>query len=108
MRRRERTIHFIRTIFRADNQDGPIAVSFGAQSMLDEEKCEVIIQPIQWNIKCDGIQPPSQFTLKEFDTEMPENFDQCQCSVITKKGKQCKRMTYHESGVCWQHRISKK
>jgi len=32
-----------------------------------------------------------------------ENYSKVQCSAITKKGTQCKRMTKSPNGYCWQH-----
>ncbi len=65
---REQTIHFLRNLSKTITEDGPLAISFGAQSMYDEENGEIIFQPADWDI-CAVNHPPVQFKLKDFNTE---------------------------------------
>lgn len=102
---REQAIHFFRNLSPTSTEDGPLAVAFGAQSMYDEDNGEIIFQLANWDI-CAVEQPPFQFKLKDFDTETLGSTRRC-CS-LTKRGLCCKRLTFHESGTCWQHRLCKK
>jgi hypothetical protein len=100
---REQTIHFLRNLSKTSAEDGPLAISFGAQSMYDEENGEIIFQPANWDI-CAVQHPPFQFKLKDFDTEALPMGSTHRCSSLKKRGLRCKRLTFHEFCTCWQHR----
>lgn len=86
---REKAIHDILKLCRTHSAEGPLAVSFGAQSLYEEIKGEIVIQLAHWDI-CSAVHPPMQFTLKDCITE---KCSKRLCSSLTKRGSRCKRMT---------------
>jgi hypothetical protein len=92
---REHVIHILRKHCMANSSDGPLAVSFGAQSLYEERKGEIIIQLVHWDI-CNIEHLPLQFTLKDCSTEVSPGSKRY-CCALTRRGLPCKRMTFHES-----------
>jgi hypothetical protein len=103
---REKAIHDIRMLCRTHPAENPSAVSFGAQSLYEEIKGEIIIRPAHWDI-CNVENPPLQFTLKDCNVDTASVGSKQRCSSLTKSNLRCNRMTFHESSVCWQHRIKR-
>jgi hypothetical protein len=110
---REAAIHFILKVYHENKNDGPIAISFDAQTTLDNFGGNLVISPLNWH-KCDVTNPPSSFILNDCDTSVTsktsdlENqgvLSSIQCTASTKKNKRCLRKTFHSSSVCWQHRV---
>ncbi len=98
---REKLLSVIKRAIGDCIDDGPVSVSFGAQSIYDDDKSGIILQVDHWDL-CTEAEPPRTIFMKDFDTFAgPKR----QCSAFAKSGVQCTRKTYHESGECWQHRI---
>ena len=94
---RELVIHILLKLCEEHSSDGPFALSFGAQSLYEERNGEIIFQPVRWDI-CNVDHPPFQLTLKDYDASA---VSKRRCTASTKRGKNCKRMTFYESALSW-------
>lgn len=81
----------------------PIVVLYLPNYTVENVRTSSIVSS-RWEV-CKVADPPSEFVLPDCFQSLSIPCFKHRCSALTKKGLQCTRGTFHESELCWQHRI---